>query len=96
MQHWRTSLPVRILDVDYEALVSQPEREGARILQGLGLPWDDSCLQFHEATRAVPSASVDQVGDAKNAGSIGRWRNYAKHLMPLYYELERGEAAFET
>lgn len=96
MEHWRASLPLEILDVDYDRLVTEPEREVARILDFLGVRWDDACLRFYENKRAVRTASVSQVRNPIHTRSIGRWRNYAKHLVPLYYELGHQEAAFEA
>jgi hypothetical protein len=49
----------------------------------LGLPWDPRCLDFHNTERVVITASRWQVRQRLNAASIGRWRNYAKHLAPL-------------
>lgn len=83
MAHWRKVLPLRILDVSYESLVDNPEAITRQILEHCGLEWDPRCLEFHKTRRAVVTASTDQVRQPMYRNSVGRWRNYEKHLGPL-------------
>ena len=84
MRHWRGVLPAAaLLEVPYEELVRDPEQWTRRMLEFTGLPWDPRCLEFHRTERAVITASKWQVRQKINTGSIGRWRNYARHLGPL-------------
>ncbi len=55
---WVAELPLRMLDVQYEAVVADPEREGRRMVDFLGLPWDSACLGFHAEPGIVTSSSV--------------------------------------
>lgn len=80
MAHWRAVLPVPMLDVAYEALVGEPEVESRRLVGFLGLEWEAACLEFHRTERPVLTASSWQVRQPIYAGSVGRWRNYARHL----------------
>jgi tetratricopeptide (TPR) repeat protein len=84
MAHWHGVLPPgRILDVCYENVIADTEREAMRILDYLGLPWDPACLRFHENTRAVRTASVAQVRKPIYTTSVARWKHFEKHLLPL-------------
>jgi len=84
MAHWRNVLPSQaMLEVPYEELVRDPEAWIRRMVDFIGLPWDPQCLQFQQAQRAVITASRWQVRQKINAGSVGRWRHYAKYLTPL-------------
>jgi tetratricopeptide (TPR) repeat protein len=84
MAHWRAVLPEGVLlEVDYEALVADPEGGARRILDHCGLEWDSRCLDFHRSERRVRTASAAQVRRPVSADSIGRWRAYADHLGPL-------------
>ena len=84
MQHWHSVLPEgRILDVQYEENVASPEQQARRMLAYLGLPWDPSCLKFHENKRTVRTASVTQVRRPIYATSVMRWKHFEKHLGPL-------------
>ena len=84
MAHWRATLPTsHFLEVDYEAVVEDVEGQTRRILDFLGLPWDEACLRFHETRRPVRTASVNQVRQPIYATSVGRWRKHAAQLRPL-------------
>lgn len=84
MAHWRSVLPPdRFIEVDYEAVVEDLEGQARRLVEFLGLPWDDACLNFHENRRVVRTASVNQVRQPIYRTSKGRWRAHAAHLGPL-------------
>jgi tetratricopeptide (TPR) repeat protein len=83
LAHWKSVLPSRLMTVQYEALVREPEPESRRLIAFLGLEWDPACLDFHQTRRAVTTASLWQVRQPLYNTSVGRWRHYAKHLGPL-------------
>ena len=83
MKLWHEALPLPILDVCYEDVVAGQEAESRRMLEFLGLDWDDRCLQFHNNDRAVMTASHDQVQKPIFKTSIARWKNYERHIEPL-------------
>jgi hypothetical protein len=83
MAHWRTVLPLPILDVVYEELVADPEAVSRELVAFCGLDWDARCLAFHENPRAVHTVSALQVRRPMYTNSVGRWRRYAAHLQPL-------------
>ena len=84
MAHWRTVLPPgSILDVPYEELIADQEGWSRKILDFLGLDWDERCLAFHETERSVVTASYWQVRQKIYKDSVERWRNYEQFLGPL-------------
>ena len=83
MAHWHEVLPGRILDVEYEDLVGSQEATSRKIIEHVGLPWDDAVLQFHKLERTVMTASVWQVRQPIYKQSAGRWKNYEAHIGPL-------------
>jgi hypothetical protein len=84
VEHWHKVLPPsRILDVRYEDIVADPEREAGRLLDYLGLPWNSACLRFYETKRAVRTASLAQVRKPIYSTSVGRWKHFEKYLRPL-------------
>lgn len=87
MAHWRRVLPFPILEIQYETLVANLESESRRLIEFLGLEWDPACLAFHKTERAVLTASLWQVRQPVYSSSVGRWRNYRRHLGPLLREL---------
>ncbi len=84
MTHWRAVLPPgTILDVPYEELVADQEGWTRKILDFLGLEWDERVLNFHETKREVATASFWQVRQKIYKNSVQRWRNYEKFIGPL-------------
>jgi tetratricopeptide (TPR) repeat protein len=83
MEHWHRVLPIPILDVRYEDMVEDHEGVSRRIIEFIGLDWDDSCLDFQNTERIVKTASNWQVRQPVYKSSIARWRNYEKFLSPL-------------
>jgi hypothetical protein len=88
MSHWRSCMGGAIHTVAYEELVREPERVLRRLLDFLGLEWDERCLEFAEASNLVKTASVWQVRGELHSGSVGRWHNYESQLAHI---LERFE-----
>jgi tetratricopeptide (TPR) repeat protein len=87
MQHWRELIPDAFLDVDYESLVADPPRQARRMLDYLGLEWEDACLQSHRRGGVAATASAAQVRQPIYSTSVGMWRNYARQLAPLEQRL---------
>ena len=84
MAHWQSVLPAEVmLNVPYEALIDRQQEWTARILEFLGLPWNDRCLGFHATDRRVSTASFWQVRQQLYRSSLARWRNYERFLGPL-------------
>lgn len=84
MAHWRAVLPPGfILEVPYEALVSDQEIWSRRMVEFIGLDWDARCLEFHANKRHVITASAWQVRQKIYRHSVARWRNYAAFIGPL-------------
>ena len=87
--NWLRMLPLKILVIDYEKLVRDLEGESRRLIEFLGLEWEPACLDFHLAERPVFTASAWQVRQPLYSHSIGRWRNYERHLAPLLSTLKK-------
>jgi tetratricopeptide (TPR) repeat protein len=84
VSHWRSVLPPEaFLEVPYEELTADQENWTRRIIEFLGLPWDDRCLQFHSTKRVVATASNWQVRQKIYRSSVERWRHYEKFIGPL-------------
>jgi Sulfotransferase family/Tetratricopeptide repeat len=98
MEHWHRVLPAdRILDVHYEEVVGDIRGAAQRIVAHCGLDWDDRCLDFHLAKRAVRTPSAVQVRQPIYTSSVGRWRKYQAFLKPLLSTLEESDKiAFEN
>jgi tetratricopeptide (TPR) repeat protein len=96
MAHWHCVLPNRIYDVQYETLVEEPEAQIRKLLEYCNLPWHQGCLSPHQTQRPVFTLSATQVKNPISSRSVGRWRNYRKHLGPLMDGLGISRSALEV
>ncbi|MCB9838336.1 MAG: sulfotransferase [Phycisphaeraceae bacterium] len=94
IKHWKRTLDIPILDVVYEELVSDQEAQSRRLIDFVGLGWDDRCIDFHKTRRTVKTVSADQVNKPMYRSSVARWKPYEKHLGPLLDRLPH-DAFFE-
>jgi hypothetical protein len=84
MEHWEAVLPEGVMTtVEYEHVVADTEKEARRLIEFLGLPWDDKCVDFHKSDRPVKTASVAQVRRPIYKTSVERWKKYGEGLQPL-------------
>lgn len=93
MQHWRDILPNGwIYDVHYEDLVSDLPGESRKLIEHLGLTWEDACESFHASRHASTTGSASQVRKPVYRSSVGKWRNFEHQLAPLKLALEESGA----
>ena len=83
MDHWDTVMPGVVLRVDYEDMVRDIDSQVARILDHCGLPFEESCLDFHKSERSVNTASSEQVREPIYDSALDFWRNYEPYLNEL-------------
>ena len=83
MAHWEKVLGGRLLTLDYEALVADPEPLTRAMVAHVGLEWDEACLRPHEVARTVRTASAWQVRQPVYRRSAGRAQRYERFLGPL-------------
>lgn len=82
--HWTEVLGEAVLTVPYEAFVSDPDPWIARILEHVGLPFQEGLKDFHKTERAVVTASFAQVRKPLYTTSRDAWRRYERHLQPFF------------
>ena len=83
MAHWDVALPGAVLRVQYEEVVEDLEAQVRRILDYCDLPFEESCINFHENKRSVRTASSEQVRQPIYSGSVATWKRYGSHLDAL-------------
>jgi hypothetical protein len=83
MAHFDRVAPGRIHRVHYENMVADPDTEVRRLLDHLGLPFEESCLRFYETKRTVLTPSSEQVRKPISSEAVDHWRNYEPWLGPL-------------
>lgn len=84
MEHWRKVLPAdRLLEINYEDLVTDPEPTVRRMVEFCGLEWNEACLHPEDNPRGVSTPSLWQVRRPINKGSLERWRRFEPWLGEL-------------
>lgn len=87
MKYWREAFPGVMYEVRYEDNVADVEGQARKMIDHLGLEWNENCLNFYNTDRPVKTASVTQVRKPIYTTSTNRWRKYEKYLGPLLEEL---------
>ncbi len=86
--HWQDRLGGRLIEVRYEDLVADQEGQTRRLLDQLGLEFEEACLEFHRQKTPSTTASSVQVRQGVHAGSVLRWKRFERQLEPLRAQLE--------
>ena len=82
MTEYKNRYRSKIYDLNYDLLVSDPNKEIQSLLSWLGWEWDNKYLEPHLNPRSVSTASSVQVRFPINSKSIGGWKNYKDMLKP--------------
>lgn len=88
--HWSAVLGDSLLTVPYEALVDDPDTWMRRIIEHVGLEWEDGVRDFHKTERAVTTASFAQVRKPMYASSKEAWKTYEAQLQPFFDAYGKG------
>ena len=83
MDHWDAVLPGKVLRVHHEDVLDDVETQTRRMLDFIGVPFEEACLQFHKTDRAVRTASSEQVRQPINRKGQDAWKPYEPWLGPL-------------
>ena len=83
VEHWKKVIPGGVYESVYEELVGDSEQQIPALIDYVGLPWDEACLEPHRTERPIMTASSWQVRQPIYKTSSERWRRYEKQLAPL-------------
>ena len=95
MESWYNEYSDRILHLNYEYLVQDPETITRNLVETLGIEWSDMCLEPHNNRRNILTASQRQVRKKIFAGSSKAWVKYKSYLdKSIVRDLENLDQAF--
>jgi hypothetical protein len=86
---WRRTIGESLYEVEYEALVKDPQYVGAGAARHCGLDWNPRAVEVQKSASVSLTASASQIRRPIYGTSSGRWRKYQKHLEPLVSALRR-------
>ncbi len=88
MQHWDRALPGFVLRVQHEDVLADLEGQVARMLDFIGVPFEENCLRYYETERAVRTPSSEQVRQPIYQDAMNQWQHYEEWLEPLREALD--------
>ena len=83
MAHFDAIAPGMVHRLIHEELVADPEGEIRRLLDFVGVPFDERCARFHETERSVRTPSAQQVRQPIRRDFADQWKAFESELGPL-------------
>lgn len=87
MKYWTEQFPDFIYELDYELLTVNQEEETRKMIEYLGLTWQEACLRPEENDRAVTTASNIQIREKVYRDSSLKWKSYEPYLRGAFGNL---------
>lgn len=87
-RHWKSLLGDRIVEIDYEDLVTNIAETTAAAFNNLKLEYEPDCIDFNKNVTASSTASSVQIREKIHSRSVMKWKRFEKHLEPLKSKLE--------
>tara|TARA_Y100000590_G_scaffold292219_1_gene328987 strand:- start:533 stop:2086 length:1554 start_codon:yes stop_codon:yes gene_type:complete len=87
MKHWKETLPNFIVDINYEKIISNPDKEIKDLINKTDLSWDINCLKYYNNKRAIKTASDTQARKKIYTTSLNSWKNYKRYLKKDFINL---------
>lgn len=86
-RYWMETCRLDMHELDYDAMVHDPEPHIRQLLDFTGLEFEENCLYPNEVKREIRTASVFQVRQPISPKSVGRWKMFEEQLEPFTAEL---------
>jgi len=76
-------------EIRYENMVEDLEGNARKVLAFLGLNWNEAVMEYdrHAQEKVVRSPTASAVTEKVYSRAINRWKNYEKHLEPVFDKL---------
>ncbi len=94
MKFWNEKFPEKIINVNYEILVENFEKEVRALFAKLDLNWENQLYDFHKNERPVETASFMQVRNKIYKKSSDQWKHYKKYLTSMTDILNKNNIEF--
>ena len=87
MKCWTEKYKNRIYTLYYEKLTENQEKQTRKMIDQIGINWEDTCLSPHKNDRIVKTASQQQVLKKVYQGSSKKWKKYEPYLNGVFDNL---------
>lgn len=88
MSHWRRLFGNRIFTLKYEHLINEQLKVTQNLLNFIGLPFEENCLEFYNNKRSIHTLSANQVKTPIYRTAINSWKNYESAMSVVKEKLE--------
>ena len=98
MEFYKKNAAGNIIEINYELLVKDPEKEIRKLTRNLSWKWDDMYLNPQNNKRAFSTASNVQIRSPIYTSSINGWKNYRNELnypIKVFNEIKKFKKIFE-
>jgi hypothetical protein len=83
MSHWKSVLPIKILDIKYERLITDFEAAAREMLKFIGVAWHPDIATFYDTKRVVDNSNAWSVRQPLYDTSVGKWTKYRIYIQGL-------------
>lgn len=84
MKFWNDLYDKKIFQLDYDKLTIDQENQIRKLINYIGLDWEEECLFPHKNKRNVQTASSQQIRKKIYTGSSNSWKNYKPYLNDIF------------
>ena len=88
IKFWKNKYPSKIFDLNYEDLVTLPEKTIKDLLKFCDVEWDENCIKYHETKRSIKTLSVAEARRPIYKSSLSGSSNFEKFFSSTFRELE--------
>ena len=88
MNFWNNELKDEILNLQYENLTKNTEREIKNIINFCDLDWEDRCSSFYKNKNPIKTLSVNQANKPIYQSSVNSFTYYENELSTLFSRLK--------
>ena len=89
MDLWNRKIESFIYNVQYENLISSPNKEIKNLINFCQLDWQESCIEFYKNKRPIKTVSIVQARNPLFKSSISSFENYKNFLNELFTNIEK-------
>lgn len=80
VEHYKENLEMNFMQLRYEDLVADQEKWSRKVIEFVGVDWDNRVMEFYKIKRVARTASYAQVNQKIYTTSVERYKKYEKHL----------------
>ena len=84
MTYWIKNFNHNIFEINHEHFIKSPKSISKKIVEFIGLNWDEKCLNFNSDRSLIKTASVNQVRVGINNKASDEHLIYKKYLPDLF------------